>query len=67
MDEVTLQKLAAAIYEMLPHDKAAALIVLGYVRWLIESNWGRLADVIPLELGPRPARKPVEKVNHSAG
>ena len=65
MDEVVLQKLAAAIYEMLPHAKAEALAVLVLAKWLVEAKWGnQAAEVIPLALAPKPIRAAAEGLNN---
>ena len=65
MDEVTLQKLAAAIYEMLPPSKIEALTTLGFVAWLVEAKWGRSGgEVVQLDLAPRSPRKATEKLDN---
>lgn len=67
MDEVTLQKLAASIYEMLPHKGADALVALAYVKWLVETKWGVMAgggEVVPLESPLKLVGKAVEQLDH---
>ena len=61
MDDATLRHLAAAIYEMLPHNKNEALVALRYASWLVEANWGRSGgEVIQMDSSPRLIRKAAE-------